>query len=56
MTRARFIGVVLPQATCAFFAEATASFSSPMVESGNSADCSPVAGLNTGTRRVEAET
>ena len=56
MTRARFMGGVLPQATCAFLAEATASLSSESVDSGSSAETSPVAGLNTGTRRVEAET
>ena len=37
-------------------AAATAALISSSVDSGNSAVCSPVAGLNTGERRVDEET
>ena len=46
-----------PSASAAFLAAATAESTSAAVESGNSAVCSPVAGLKTGAmRRDEDET
>ena len=49
--RARFSGGMSAQAGSASFAAATAASSSAAVESGRIADCSPVAGLNTGALR-----
>ena len=51
MMRARFIGVVAPQAGCAALALATAALISSMMESGSVAVGSPVAGLKTGCVR-----
>ena len=55
MKRARFMGGIAPQAGCAALAEATAALISSTVDSGSSAICSPVAGLNTRERRSEPE-
>ena len=55
ITRARFIGGVLAQAGNAALAFCTAASISAMVESGRSAICSPVAGLNTGLFRADDE-
>jgi hypothetical protein len=55
MNRARLSGGIAAQAGRAALALATAALISSTVDNGNSAICSPVAGLNTGVRRSDAE-